>query len=102
MVFSPSQSGTGPRVPAGAQIVDVVALQKGSGVADLNNDIVGASVGQNGVADNTRVRLFSEGTRDPETAEDARHRRFEGGENDSASRNVARCAKSVAEAYLPN
>ena len=70
--------------------------------ADLNNDIVGASIGQNGVADNTRVRVFSEGTRDTETAEDAKHRRFEGGENDSASRNVARYAKTVAEAYLPN
>jgi Zn-dependent M28 family amino/carboxypeptidase len=186
VVFMPSQSVAGPRAPAGAEIVDVVAIQKGSsdpervvvltghidsrvtdvmnagadapgadddasGVAvvleaarilsrykfqativygvlsgeeqglyggklladyaglqhwrveaDLNNDIVGASVGQNGVADNTRVRLFSEGTRDTETAEEAKHRRFEGGENDSASRNVARYAKSVAETYIPN
>jgi Zn-dependent M28 family amino/carboxypeptidase len=186
VVFTPSQSVTGPRVPAGAGIVDVVAIQKGSvdpdrvvvltghidsrisdvmnatadapgadddasGVAvvieaarilsrykfpativygvlsgeeqglyggklladyagqqhwrveaDLNNDIVGASIGQNGVANNTRLRLFSEGTRDTESADEARHRRFEGGENDSASRNVARYAKSVAEAYLPN
>ncbi|HMD74653.1 MAG TPA: M28 family peptidase, partial [Steroidobacteraceae bacterium] len=46
---------------------------------DLNNDIVGASRGQNGVQDNTRVRLFSEGTRDTETAEEAKQRRFEGG-----------------------
>ncbi len=70
--------------------------------ADLNNDIVGASRGQNGVLDNTRVRLFSEGTRDVETAAEAKQRRFEGGENDSASRNLARYAKSVAESYLPN
>jgi Zn-dependent M28 family amino/carboxypeptidase len=70
--------------------------------ADLNNDIVGATRGQNGLVNNTRLRLFSEGTRDTETAEDATQRRFEGGEDDSASRNVARYAKAVAESYLPN
>jgi hypothetical protein len=70
--------------------------------ADLNDDIVGASRGQNGVVNNTRVRLFSEGTRDGETAQDAQERRFAGGEDDSASRNVARYAKAVAERYLPN
>ncbi len=70
--------------------------------ADLNNDIVGAIRGQNGVVDNMRLRLFSEGTRDTETAEEAKQRRFEGGENDSASRNVARYAKAVAESYMPN
>jgi len=70
--------------------------------ADLNNDIVGGTRGQNGVVDNTRLRLFSEGTRDAETPADAKQRRFEGGENDSASRNVARYAKAVAEHYMPN
>ena len=70
--------------------------------ADLNNDIVGGTHGQNGVTDNTRVRLFSEGTRDTETAEEAKRRRSEGGENDSASRNVARYVKTLAESYLPN
>jgi hypothetical protein len=54
------------------------------------------------VVNNTRVRLFSEGTRDTESAEEAKERRFEGGENDSASRNVARYAKTVAEHYMPN
>jgi hypothetical protein len=70
--------------------------------ADLNDDIVGATRGQNGVVDNTRVRVFSEGTRDTETAEEAKQRRSQGGENDSASRNVARYAKAVAERYIPN
>jgi Zn-dependent M28 family amino/carboxypeptidase len=185
-IVTPAQTVTGPRVPNPAQIVDVVAIQKGaadpqraivltghidsrvtdimnssadapgadddaSGVAvvieaarilsrhkfpatlvygvlsgeeqglyggkvlaeyakaqgwrveaDLNNDIVGATKGQNGVINNTRVRLFSEGTRDTETADEARRRRFEGGEDDSASRNVARYTKALAEAYLPN
>jgi len=70
--------------------------------ADLNNDIVGGTRGLNGVVDNTRVRLFSEGIRDGETPEAAKQRRFEGGENDSPSRNVARYVKGVAETYLPN
>jgi hypothetical protein len=70
--------------------------------ADLNNDIVGGTRGQSGVLDNTRLRLFSEGTRDTETPEDAKQRRFEGGENDSASRNVARYAKALGETYLSN
>jgi Zn-dependent M28 family amino/carboxypeptidase len=70
--------------------------------ADLNSDIVGGIRGLNGVIDNTRLRVFSEGTRDTETADEAKQRRFEGGENDSASRNVARYAKRLAEAYLPN
>jgi Zn-dependent M28 family amino/carboxypeptidase len=69
---------------------------------DLNNDIVGGIRGLNGVVDNTRVRLFSEGVRDTETADEAKLRRVEGGENDSASRNVARYAKALAEAYIPN
>jgi Zn-dependent M28 family amino/carboxypeptidase len=69
---------------------------------DLNNDIVGGTRGQNGVVNNTRLRLFSEGTRDTETAEEAKQRRSEGGENDSASRNVARYAKALAETYIPN
>jgi hypothetical protein len=51
---------------------------------------------------NTRVRLFSEGTRQVETADEAKERRFAGGEIDSASRNVARYAKSLSEQYIPN
>jgi Zn-dependent M28 family amino/carboxypeptidase len=70
--------------------------------ANLNNDIVGGTVGQNGVSSNTRLRVFSEGIRDVETAEEAKERRSQGGEDDSASRNVARYVKSVAEAYIPN
>jgi len=87
----------------GGQLLADYAKAKGWRVeADLNNDIVGATRGQNGLVNNTRLRLFSEGTRDTETAEDAKQRRFEGGEDDSASRNVARYAKAVAESYMPN
>jgi Zn-dependent M28 family amino/carboxypeptidase len=87
----------------GGKVLADYAKAKGWRVeADLNNDIVGATRGQNGLVNNTRLRLFSEGTRDTETADDATQRRFEGGEDDSASRNVARYAKAVAESYLPN
>jgi hypothetical protein len=70
--------------------------------ADLNNDIVGASRGGNGVLDNTRVRLFSEGTRADETGAEAHRRRAEGGELDSPSRNLARYARRIAESVIPN
>jgi Zn-dependent M28 family amino/carboxypeptidase len=87
----------------GGKVLADYAQEQGWRVeADLNNDIVGATRGQNGVVNNTRLRLFSEGTRDTETAEEAKQRRFEGGEIDSASRNVARYAKAVAEHYMPN
>jgi Zn-dependent M28 family amino/carboxypeptidase len=95
-------SGEEQGLYGGKILADYAKAQNWRVEADLNNDIVGASRGQNGVLDNTRVRLFSEGTRDTETAQEAKQRRFEGGENDSASRNLARYTKAVAESYLPN
>jgi hypothetical protein len=80
----------------GKLLADYAKAQGWRVEADLNNDIVGAIRGQNGVVDNTRLRVFSEGTRDTEAAQDAKQRRFEGGENDSASRNVARYAKTTS------
>jgi hypothetical protein len=70
--------------------------------ADLNNDIVGNIEGLNGVIDDTTVRVFSEGTRATETADEAKARRSRGGEVDSASRNVARYMKVLGETYIPN
>ncbi|MGN2243341.1 M20/M25/M40 family metallo-hydrolase [Frateuria sp. GZRR33] len=70
--------------------------------AELNNDIVGNSRGQNGVRDNTVVRVFSEGTRSNETLKQAAYRRYHGGEVDSPSRNLARFMDRLAEAYLPD
>ncbi len=65
--------------------------------ADLNNDIVGNTQGQDGVVDNTIVRVFSEGTKSDETLEQAKYRRYHGGEVDSPSRNVARYVAALAE-----
>jgi hypothetical protein len=69
--------------------------------ADLNNDIVGNSEGTNGVHDNTHVRVFSEGTRATETQDEANRRRYNGGEVDSPSRNLARFVDRMAERYVP-
>lgn len=70
--------------------------------ADLNNDIVGNSRGQSGVMNNTQVRVFSEGTKAVETPEQANSRRYNGGEVDSPSRNLARYLDGLADRYLNN
>ncbi|ODS63275.1 MAG: peptidase M28 [Arenimonas sp. SCN 70-307] len=67
----------------------------------LNNDMIGNSAGINGIVDNTTARVFAEGTRATETAEEARLRRFTGGEVDSPTRNLARYIDRMA-AYVPN
>ncbi len=70
--------------------------------AVLNNDMIGNITGGNGVSDNTTARVFSEGTRYVETSEEANQRRFQGGEVDSASRNIARYVDRMADRYIPN
>ncbi|VAV90295.1 Leucine aminopeptidase-related protein [hydrothermal vent metagenome] len=70
--------------------------------AVLNNDMIGNIAGIDGVIDNAVARVFSEGTRDTETAEEARTRRFTGGEVDSPSRNLARYIDERADRYIPN
>jgi Zn-dependent M28 family amino/carboxypeptidase len=70
--------------------------------AVLNNDMIGNIAGINGVIDNTTARVFSEGTRVNETPEEARQRRFTGGEVDSPSRNLARYINRMADEYIRN
>lgn len=70
--------------------------------AVLNNDMIGNIAGINGVIDNTTARIFAEGTRMNETPEEARLRRFTGGEVDSPSRNLARYIDRIADRYIPN
>ncbi|MCF6293366.1 MAG: M28 family metallopeptidase [Robiginitomaculum sp.] len=69
--------------------------------AVLNNDMIGNITGIDGITDNTSARVFSEGTRDNETKEEARIRRFTGGEVDSPSRNLARYIDVRADKYIP-
>lgn len=70
--------------------------------AVLNNDMIGNIEGVNGVIDNTTARIFAEGTRVTETPEQARERRFTGGEVDSPSRNLARYIDHLADRYIAN
>jgi Zn-dependent M28 family amino/carboxypeptidase len=87
----------------GGKVLAEYAITQGWNVeANLNNDIVGNSEGIGGARDNTHVRIFSEGTRSTETAEQANRRRYNGGEVDSPSRNLARFMDGIADRYLSN
>ena len=87
----------------GGRIVAAHALDEGWRIkAVLNNDMIGNITGINGVTDTTTARVFSEGTRYVETPDEARLRRFTGGEVDSPSRNLARFVDRTADAYIPN
>ena len=70
--------------------------------AMITNDIIGNTIGGNGVRDNARVRVFSEGVPSSESEAEARTRQSVGGENDSTSRQLARYIKETAELYLKN
>ncbi len=87
----------------GGQIMAETAQQDGWRIkAVLNNDMIGNIEGMNGVIDNTSARIFAEGTRMKETEQQARQRRFMGGEVDSPSRNLARFIDWMADRYIPN
>ncbi len=87
----------------GGHVLADTAKAKGWRVeADLNNDIIGNSEGINGVRETNRVRVFSEGTKTVETAAEADKRRYNGGEVDSPSRQLARFMEGLADRYLGN
>ncbi|HKP37724.1 MAG TPA: M28 family metallopeptidase [Pyrinomonadaceae bacterium] len=69
--------------------------------AMFTNDIIGNSLGGNGVRDRGTVRVFSEGVPSNESQSEAATRRSVGGENDSASRQLARFIKETSERYVP-
>lgn len=69
--------------------------------AMFTNDIIGSSLGGNGVRDPRTVRVFSEGVPSNETPAEATSRRSVGGENDSPSRQLARFIKETGEHYVP-
>ncbi|MFN2406812.1 MAG: M20/M25/M40 family metallo-hydrolase [Pyrinomonadaceae bacterium] len=70
--------------------------------AMFTNDIIGNTLGGNGIRDRRTVRVFSEGVPSNETPAEATTRRSVGGENDSASRQLARFIKETSEAFVPN
>jgi hypothetical protein len=69
--------------------------------AMFTNDIIGNSLGGNGVRDTRTVRVFSEGVPSSESQQEANTRRSVGGENDSPSRQLARFIKEEAARYVP-
>ena len=79
---------------------DQAKLQKLPIEAMLTNDIIGGTLGGNGLHDDRSVRLFSEGISSLETEAEARIRRSVGGEDDSASRQIARFLKETGERYV--
>lgn len=87
----------------GGEIMAETARQENWRIeAVINNDMIGNISGINGVINNTTARVFSEGIRYVETAEEAKLRRFTGGEVDSPSRNLARYIDKIADDYIPN
>jgi acetylornithine deacetylase/succinyl-diaminopimelate desuccinylase-like protein len=86
----------------GATYFAEAAKQKNWNIeAMFTNDIVGNSLGGNGVRDPFTVRVFSEGVPSNESTEEAGVRRGVGGENDSAPRQLARFIKEVGARYVP-
>ena len=101
LVFA-ALSGEEQGLLGGKILADYAKAQGWRVEANLNNDIVGNSEGQSGVRDTTRVRVFSEGTKTVETEAQEERRRYNGGEVDSSSRNLARFIDVMADRYLTN
>ena len=82
----------------GATLLAETAKARGWQVdAMLNNDIVGNSIGQNGLRVADRVRVFSEGVRASESLAEAMERRAIGGEDDGPSRALAKAIDGIAD-----
>jgi hypothetical protein len=82
----------------GGKVLANYAVKQGWVVeANLNNDIVGNTHGMNGKQIDTYIRVFSEGTKSVETPAQGAQRRYNGGEVDSSSRNLARYIDALAD-----
>jgi len=78
------------------------AALKAAGVdveGDLNNDIIGASVGDQGEKNTGTVRIFSEALA---AGADPSRVNLIGNENDSPSRELARYAQEIGDRYQPD
>ncbi len=69
--------------------------------AMFDNDIIGGVTSYKSAPDRQSVRVFAEGVPTNETEKEASLRRSIGGENDSASRQLARFVKETADVYSP-
>ncbi len=69
--------------------------------AMFTNDIIGGVTSYKNAPDRQSVRVFAEGVPSNESEQEANQRRSVGGENDSASRQLGRFIKEVADVYSP-
>jgi hypothetical protein len=81
----------------GKTLADYAKAQGWQVEANFNNDIVGNTLGSDGVRDNRHVRIFSEGPRWQGHEELAARQRSLGGENDAPGRNISRWLDVLAD-----
>ena len=80
-----------------------VAVEEGWDIVGvLNNDMIGNIEGIDGVIENSTFRVFSEPTPVTETDRQRARRRFEGGEVDGVSRQLARYVARTTDTYFTN
>src|SRR5262245_23972253 len=96
-VFSGEEQGTFGSVNFASRL-----KAAGTNVAGMfSNDIIGSSLGQNGIRDRRDLRVFAEGPSPQETPAQAAIRRTMGGENDTPPRELARFVREAAQAAIP-
>ncbi len=87
----------------GGQHMASLAVEEGWDIVGvLNNDMIGNIEGVDGVIDNSTFRVFSEPTPVTESEQARNQRRFEGGEVDGVSRQLARYVAKMTETYVTN
>jgi hypothetical protein len=91
-IFSGEEQG----LYGGTLLAETAAQRKWTVSAMLNNDIVGNTMGQNGVRVADRVRVFSEGIRVSDDLPAQLARRANGGEDDGPSRALAKAVDGIA------
>ena len=80
-----------------------VAIEEGWDIVGvLNNDMIGNIEGVDGVIENSTFRVFSEPTPVTETDRQRQRRRYEGGEVDGVSRQLARYVARMTDSYFTN
>ncbi|AXT19619.1 M28 family peptidase [Flavobacteriaceae bacterium AU392] len=86
----------------GGQGLANYAKEKGWDIIGImNNDMIGNIQGVDGVIDNREFRIFSEPVPANESEQARRRRRFQGGEVDGISRQMARYIHKNVKTYMP-
>ena len=86
----------------GAYMAAVAAEEGWDIVGVLNNDMIGNIEGVDGVIENSTFRVFSEPTPVTETDRQRQRRRYEGGEVDGVSRQLARYVARMTDQHFTN